>query len=595
MPARAPPGSIRRSSRTSRTSSPASATSSASAIIFGQRRRRGGPQRGADLRYDLEISFEESATGTETVDPDSARRNVRDLQGIGRGGRHVAGNLQSVPRLRSASISAGFPHGRTAVPELPRHRQDDREAVSDVPWRRARRARTQTDGQDSRGHRDRSADATLRRRRTRIRRRSSGRSLRRRPRAGAFVLPSRRRRPLLRDADQLSRRSRSAERSTCRRSTDASRCTCQSGTQPGARFKLRGKGMPHVNGRGHGDLYVIARVAVPKKLSKEQKHAARRTGPHAAAGEARRRGRRRREAVLRTRQRYLWVACIGPVASLCSLRPFLASAITPRWISRLPRVLGREPSRTCSTPSSMHSSRWPFRNTTPATAGAFSSAPSLSATRSRRAGVRVRQRALPLAAIEVDDEDWARRSQASLTAVRVGRIVVAPPWDVPDSHDRDSPKLRPPDKLDSRANSEPRTANREDPARSRSSSTRPPASAPGITRRRDCASSCCSVEVFLEARVIDVGTGSGVLALAAWKLGAAHVVAIDNDPDALQNARDNVVRNGASDAIEVGQPGSIERLARARRSRARQPDGVGPSASRDRAAAARRRRTVSSS
>jgi len=45
-----------------------------------------------------------------------------------------------------------------------------------------------------------------------------------------------------------------------------------SGTQPGKRFKVRGKGMPHVNGRGQGDLYVIARVAVPKKLSKEQKH-----------------------------------------------------------------------------------------------------------------------------------------------------------------------------------------------------------------------------------------------------------------------------------------------------------------------------------
>ena len=35
--------------------------------IFGQRRRRGGPQRGADLRYDLEISFDESASGTETT------------------------------------------------------------------------------------------------------------------------------------------------------------------------------------------------------------------------------------------------------------------------------------------------------------------------------------------------------------------------------------------------------------------------------------------------------------------------------------------------------------------------------------------------
>jgi DnaJ-class molecular chaperone len=44
------------------------------------------------------------------------------------------------------------------------------------------------------------------------------------------------------------------------------------GTQTGERFKLRGKGMPNVSGRGRGDLYVVAGVAVPKKLSKEQKH-----------------------------------------------------------------------------------------------------------------------------------------------------------------------------------------------------------------------------------------------------------------------------------------------------------------------------------
>ena len=35
--------------------------------LFGGGRRRGGPQRGADLRYDLEISFEESAKGAETT------------------------------------------------------------------------------------------------------------------------------------------------------------------------------------------------------------------------------------------------------------------------------------------------------------------------------------------------------------------------------------------------------------------------------------------------------------------------------------------------------------------------------------------------
>lgn len=43
------------------------------------------------------------------------------------------------------------------------------------------------------------------------------------------------------------------------------------GTQSGHRFRLKGKGMPNVGGRGRGDIYVIVRANVPRKLSKEQK------------------------------------------------------------------------------------------------------------------------------------------------------------------------------------------------------------------------------------------------------------------------------------------------------------------------------------
>ncbi len=43
------------------------------------------------------------------------------------------------------------------------------------------------------------------------------------------------------------------------------------GTQAGTVFKVKGKGVPHVNGKGRGDLLITARVLVPNKLSKKEK------------------------------------------------------------------------------------------------------------------------------------------------------------------------------------------------------------------------------------------------------------------------------------------------------------------------------------
>ena len=51
--------------------------------------------------------------------------------------------------------------------------------------------------------------------------------------------------------------------------------------------------------------------------------------------------------------------------------------------------------------------------------------------------------------------------------------------------------------------------------------------------------------------VIDYGCGSGILGIAALKMGAAHVLAVDLDPQALMATRENASRNGVSSELEV--------------------------------------------
>ncbi|WP_018233574.1 50S ribosomal protein L11 methyltransferase [Thioalkalivibrio thiocyanodenitrificans] len=63
----------------------------------------------------------------------------------------------------------------------------------------------------------------------------------------------------------------------------------------------------------------------------------------------------------------------------------------------------------------------------------------------------------------------------------------------------------------------------------------------------------------VDATVIDYGCGSGVLAIAALKLGARHAVGVDLDPQALTATRDNARRNRIPDAqLPVYLPGSLD-------------------------------------
>lgn len=57
-----------------------------------------------------------------------------------------------------------------------------------------------------------------------------------------------------------------------------------------------------------------------------------------------------------------------------------------------------------------------------------------------------------------------------------------------------------------------------------------------------------------DAEVLDFGCGSGILALAATKLGARRAVGIDNDPQAIIATRDNAERNGLLERVDVYLP-----------------------------------------
>jgi len=125
---------------------------------------------------------------------------------------------------------------------------------------------------------------------------------------------------------------------------------------------------------------------------------------------------------------------------------------------------------------------------------------------------------------QISDESWAERSQASITAVRVGNLVVAPPWAIPD--DGSTVIVIQPSMGFGTAHHE---------------------------STRLCLSLLQQLPSVQGLSVLDVGTGSGVLALAAHRLGAITIVAADYDPDAVESARENLELNHAEAAIELLQ------------------------------------------
>jgi ribosomal protein L11 methyltransferase len=69
-------------------------------------------------------------------------------------------------------------------------------------------------------------------------------------------------------------------------------------------------------------------------------------------------------------------------------------------------------------------------------------------------------------------------------------------------------------------------------------------------------------ECFCNGGVLDVGTGTGILGMAAALWGAADVLGIDNDAEAVAAARYNVLRNGLQNRVSISERALAEVLER---------------------------------
>jgi ribosomal protein L11 methyltransferase len=121
----------------------------------------------------------------------------------------------------------------------------------------------------------------------------------------------------------------------------------------------------------------------------------------------------------------------------------------------------------------------------------------------------------PYSVAEIADDDWVRRTQAQFAPVEIGeRLWIGPSWREPPAD---------------------RIAVRLDPGLAFGTGTHP---------TTQLALRFLEREIRGGEGVLDYGCGSGILAIAAAKLGAARVDGVDLDAQALATARDNARGNG---------------------------------------------------
>jgi molecular chaperone DnaJ len=238
--------------------------------VFGGGRRRGGPQRGADLRYDLEISFDEAAKGTEASIQIPRQETCETCHGSGAAAGsspatcpqcHGRGQLRYQQGFFTVARTCGQCRGSGSVITKPcttcrgagRIQQEKKLSVR-IPAGIATGQRLRLSGEGEAGP-------------------GGG------PSGDLYVVIHVQEHPFFqRDGNDLYCEI-PLNFTTLALGGEVQIPTLDgkepfsipAGTQTGSTFRIRGQGMPDVSGRGRGDLLMTVKVSTPKKLSREQK------------------------------------------------------------------------------------------------------------------------------------------------------------------------------------------------------------------------------------------------------------------------------------------------------------------------------------
>ncbi|HUG55777.1 MAG TPA: 50S ribosomal protein L11 methyltransferase [Candidatus Limnocylindrales bacterium] len=128
----------------------------------------------------------------------------------------------------------------------------------------------------------------------------------------------------------------------------------------------------------------------------------------------------------------------------------------------------------------------------------------------------------------IEDEDWLEAWKASVTPVRAGPFLVRPTW--------------------SDAGADGAVVLSLDPGMAFGTGLHP--------TTQQCLERIGALDLAGRA-LLDVGTGSGILAIAAAKRGAARVVGVDDDPVAIRAAVENVARNAVAVEVALGSAADV--------------------------------------